>query len=182
MVQSHCKTWGQRSQAEELFQKRWLLPSSFLFEDEDALGWFSQMLMNKWITQDFSFSMSGDGVCDSTFLQAPRWCWWHQSGYHRSYVWHSPSYWGSFSKEQLKLKNLATSSHNTTSFWFRASLSSHRTLGRIHGVSGREHIMGKKIWTVLQSQHNSKNSVLSKSKRRGEREKYIKETGMPSGS
>lgn len=142
-VQSHWKTWGQRSQVEELFQKWWLLPGSFLFEDEDALGWFSQMLMNKWITQDFSFSVSGDGVCDSTFLQAPRWCWWHQSGYHRSYVWHSPSYWGSFSKEQLKLKNLATSSHNTTSFWFRASLSSHRTLGRIHGVSGREHIMGK---------------------------------------
>lgn len=56
----------------------------------------------------------------------------------------TPSYWGSFSKEQLKLKNLATSSHNKTSIWCRASFSNHRTLGRIHGVSGREHVMEKK--------------------------------------
>lgn len=85
-----------------------------------------------------------DGDCDSTFLQAPRWCWWLQSGYHRSYVWHSPFYWGSFSKEQLKLKNLATSSHDTTSFWFRASLSSHRTSGRIHSFWQRAHYGEKK--------------------------------------
>lgn len=51
-----------------------------------------------------------------------------------------------FLKEQLKLNNLANSSHSTTGFSFWASLSGHQALDRIQGVSGIEHnVRGKKI-------------------------------------
>lgn len=142
MVQSHWKHWGQISGLRNSFRNNDSFPSSFLFEDEMLYAGF-QMLMNKWITQDFPdtaclgmesvilhfYRLPGDaddinlgttGPMSDTFLLRVK------------------------LKEQLKLKNLATSSHNKTSIWCRASFSNHRTLGRIHGVSGREHVMGKK--------------------------------------